>query len=86
MKINTVVPIATSAVRDAYNQKDVIQTIKKNSGFEFNVLSGFEEGFFSYLGAQSVMHVPNGVFFDLGGGSIEVIYIQELQDKKNYMP
>jgi len=29
MKINTIVPIATSAVRDAYNQKDVVQTIKK---------------------------------------------------------
>jgi exopolyphosphatase / guanosine-5'-triphosphate,3'-diphosphate pyrophosphatase len=82
MKINTVVPIATSAVRDAYNQKDVIQTIKKNSGFEFNVLSGFEEGFFSYLGAQSVMRVPNGVFFDLGGGSIEVIYVQDYKIKK----
>lgn len=82
MKTNTVVPIATSAVRDAYNRKDVVQTIKKNSGFEFNVLSGFEEGFFSYLGAQSVMHVPNGVFFDLGGGSIEVIYVQDYRIKK----
>ena len=55
MKINTVVPIATSAVRDAYNRKDVVQTIKKNSGFEFNVLSGFEEGFFSYIGC-SICH------------------------------
>ena len=82
MKTNTVVPIATSAVRDADNRKDVVQTIKKNSGFEFNILSGFEEGFFSYLGAQSVMHVPNGVFFDLGGGSIEVIYIQDYKIKK----
>jgi exopolyphosphatase / guanosine-5'-triphosphate,3'-diphosphate pyrophosphatase len=82
MKTNTVVPIATSAVRDADNRKDVVQSIKKNSGFEFNVLSGFEEGFFSYLGAQSVMHVPNGVFFDLGGGSIEVIYVQDYKIKK----
>ena len=28
------------------------------------------------------MHVPDGVFFDLGGGSIEVIYIQNYKIKK----
>jgi len=82
MKINTVIPIATSAVRDADNRNDVVNTIKKNSGFEFNVLSGLEEGFFSYLGAQSIMRVPDGIFFDLGGGSIEIIHVQNYKIKK----
>jgi exopolyphosphatase/guanosine-5'-triphosphate,3'-diphosphate pyrophosphatase len=82
MKINTVIPIATSAVRDADNRNDVVNTIKKNSGFKFNVLSGLEEGFFSYVGAQSIMHVPNGIFFDLGGGSIEIIHVQNYKIKK----
>ena len=45
-------------------------------------MSGFEEGFFSYLGAQSVMHVPNGIFFDLGGGSIEIIHVENFKIKK----
>ncbi|MBA3749937.1 MAG: hypothetical protein H0X03_03430 [Nitrosopumilus sp.] len=82
MKINTVIPIATSAVRDADNMYDVVNTIKKNSGFEFNILSGFEEGFFSYFGAQSIMRVPDGIFFDLGGGSIEIIHVQNYKIKK----
>ena len=85
MKIETVIPIATSAIRDAINGKETVKKIKKSTGFEFNVLSGFEEGFFSYLGAQSVMHVPNGIFFDLGGGSIELIHVENYQNKKNYL-
>jgi len=82
MKIETVIPIATSAIRDAINGKEAVKKIKKSTGFEFNVLSGFEEGFFSYLGAQSVMHVPNGIFFDLGGGSIELIHVENFRIKK----
>ena len=82
MKNNTVIPIATSAVRDADNGKDVVKSIKKKTGFEFNVLSGLEEGFFSYLGAQSIMRVPNAIFFDLGEGSIEIIHVQNYKIKK----
>ena len=82
MKVETVIPIATSAIRDAINGKEVVKKIKKNTGFDFNVLSGFEEGFFSYLGAQSVMHIPNGIFFDLGGGSIELIHVENFRIKK----
>ena len=77
--IDIVIPIATSAVRDATNQKFVVDTLKDNTGFLFNILSGPEEGFFSYLGAQSYMHIPNGLFFDLGGGSLELMYVQDFR-------
>lgn len=77
--IDVVIPIATSAVRDAANQKFVVDTLKDNTGFLFNILSGPEEGFFSYLGAQSYMHIPNGLFFDLGGGSLELMYVQDFR-------
>jgi len=77
--IDVVIPIATSAVRDASNQKFVVDTLEDSTGFLFNILSGPEEGFFSYLGAQSYMHIPNGLFFDLGGGSLELMYVQEFR-------
>lgn len=77
--IDIVIPIATSAVRDATNQKFVVDTLKDNTGFLFNILSGPEEGFFSYLGSQSYMHIPNGIFFDLGGGSLELMYVQDFR-------
>ncbi len=82
LKIDTVISIATSAIRDADNGKEVIRQIKRNTGFEFNTLSGLEEGFFSYLGSLSKMHVPNGIFFDLGGGSIEIIQVENFIIKK----
>lgn len=77
--IDVVIPIATSAVRDASNQKLVLDTLEDSTGFLFNILSGPEEGFFSYLGAQSYMHIPNGLFFDLGGGSLELMYVQDFR-------
>lgn len=77
--IDVVIPIATSAIRDASNQNFVVNTLKDNTGFLFNILSGPEEGFFSYLGAQSYMHIPNGLFFDLGGGSLELMYVQDFR-------
>jgi exopolyphosphatase/guanosine-5'-triphosphate,3'-diphosphate pyrophosphatase len=77
--IDVVIPIATSAVRDAVNQKFVVDTLEDNTGFLFNILSGPEEGFFSYLGAQSYLHIPNGLFFDLGGGSLELMYVQNFR-------
>jgi exopolyphosphatase/guanosine-5'-triphosphate,3'-diphosphate pyrophosphatase len=77
--IDVVIPIATSAVRDATNQKFVVDTIEDNTGFIFNILSGPEEGFFSYLGAQSYMHIPNALFFDLGGGSLELMLVKDFR-------
>jgi len=77
--IDVVIPIATSAVRVASNQKFVVDTLEDSTGFLFNILSGPEEGFFSYLGAQSYMHIPNGLFFDLGGGSLELMYVQDFR-------
>lgn len=65
MDIDVVISDATSEVREGDNQKFVIYTIKENTGFRFNVLSGSEDGFFSYLGVQFSIHVPNGLFFDL---------------------
>lgn len=74
--VNLVIPIATSAIRDADNGTYVLETLKKQTGFLFNVLSAPQEAFFSYLGSQSAMHMPNGVYFDLGGGSLELIHVQ----------
>jgi exopolyphosphatase / guanosine-5'-triphosphate,3'-diphosphate pyrophosphatase len=77
--IDSVIPIATSAVREAENQKEVINKLNDRTGLRFNVLSGPEEGFFTYIGSQSYMHIPNGLFFDLGGGSMELMHIQDFK-------
>lgn len=79
LDVNVIIPVATSAVRDANNTGDIIKSISKDTNILFNVLTGSEEAFFSYLGSQSVVHTSNAIFFDLGGGSLEFIQTQDLK-------
>lgn len=65
--------VATSAMRDASNAIKIQQKIKKNLGFELEVISGKEEAELIYLNFQ-LLEKPKGnyVIVDVGGGSTEV--------------
>jgi exopolyphosphatase / guanosine-5'-triphosphate,3'-diphosphate pyrophosphatase len=71
--IKHVLPIATSAVREARNKEQFLNQIKLETGFNFRVLSEKEEAFYSYAGAFRSIFEPNVLFFDLGGGSLEIV-------------
>lgn len=72
--INHVVPVATSAIRDATNQIEIVDRIRKETGFEFRILSDEEEALYSYAGAIRLLQIPFALFFDIGGGSLEVVF------------
>ena len=80
--IKYVLPIATSVVREANNQKDFLKEIYEETGFRFRVLSGKEEALYSYLGALKSVCIPTTLFFDLGGGSLEMVYTENYKIKK----
>ena len=80
--IKNVFPFATSAVREANNQKEFLEEIDKETGFQFRVLSGKEESLYSYLGALKSTCIPTALFFDLGGGSLEMVYAENFKIKK----
>src|SRR6185503_6025124 len=46
------------------------------------ILSSEEEGYYSYLGALNSLCIPNCLFFDLGGGSLELVYTENYKIKK----
>jgi exopolyphosphatase / guanosine-5'-triphosphate,3'-diphosphate pyrophosphatase len=46
------------------------------------VLSGKEEALYSYLGALKSVCIPTTLFFDLGGGSLEMVYTENYKIKK----
>ncbi len=81
-QVRHVISIATSAVREANNNKDFLQEVFKKTGFKFTVLSGEEEAIYSYLGALRSTCVPTVLFFDLGGGSLELVYSENYKIKK----
>ena len=70
--------VATSAMRDALNQDDVLQRIKKETGFDVQIISGRLEAELSYRGAVADFS-GRQVIIDIGGGSTEVIFEKDGQ-------
>lgn len=81
-QIDTVFPVATSAVREAENKNDFLEQIRMRTGFCFKVLSAYEEAFYSYIGAAKSICAPAMLFFDIGGGSLELVYAENYCIKK----
>lgn len=80
--IKHVLPIATSAVREARNKEEFVKQIRYETGFNFRVLTEKEEAFYSYAGAFRSIFEPNVLFFDLGGGSLEMVHTSNFAIKK----
>src|SRR5437867_4447965 len=80
--IRHVLPVATSAVREAGNKSEFLKQVYRQTGFQFKVLSGQEEGLYSFVGALQATCTPTALFFDLGGGSLELVYTENYGIKK----
>jgi exopolyphosphatase / guanosine-5'-triphosphate,3'-diphosphate pyrophosphatase len=80
--VNHVLPIATSAVREAGNKALFLKRALVETGFAFKVLSEREEAVYSYAGARAALSVEAGLFFDLGGGSLEMVHFEGSRIRK----
>ena len=69
-------PVATSAIRDASNQKAFLKAAKKRSGLDVEVLSGEQEAHYGYLAAINTTTLSQGVVLDLGGGSMQLTRVE----------
>lgn len=70
--------IATSAIREASNSKEVVEKIQMATGLNVELISGEREAYLSYLGASSEeKKTPDNslLVVDIGGGSTEVVYM-----------
>ncbi|MFZ0740065.1 MAG: hypothetical protein WAM54_00590, partial [Nitrososphaeraceae archaeon] len=81
-RIRNILTIATSAVREASNQHEFLRLVQKETGFRFKVLGEEEEALYSYLGASRAIWLPEALFFDLGGGSLEMTSTKDYKIKK----
>ncbi|MDF5719218.1 MAG: Ppx/GppA phosphatase family protein [Rhizonema sp. PD37] len=75
LNAETIVAVATSAVREAPNGKDFLQRLEAELGLSVNLISGQEEARRIYLGVLSGMEFNNQphMIVDIGGGSTELI-------------
>ena len=72
---NTIVSVATSAVRESSNGKEFLHQIETQVGLTVDLISGPEEARRIYLGVLSGMEFNNQphIIIDIGGGSTELI-------------
>jgi exopolyphosphatase / guanosine-5'-triphosphate,3'-diphosphate pyrophosphatase len=68
------VAVATSAMREAANQNDVLHLLRQEAQIDVRVISGQEEARLIYLGVASGIHIEDrqAFFIDIGGGSTEI--------------
>jgi exopolyphosphatase/guanosine-5'-triphosphate,3'-diphosphate pyrophosphatase len=74
LNVDLVEIVATSALRDAENKEYVCSVLSKEIGYDINVVSGEEEARLSYLGTMDLELSKNTLVLDIGGGSSELIY------------
>ena len=75
-QVDSVSVTATSFLRDTKNKKEFVEYIRSRTGFEIRILTGDEEGNFTYQGAidEFLQSENRGNFavLDIGGGSTEL--------------
>jgi exopolyphosphatase/guanosine-5'-triphosphate,3'-diphosphate pyrophosphatase len=66
--------VATSAMREAENRKEVIKEVKNETGVELDVIDGDTEAeiIFSNFSTQKLDNSKSYLYIDVGGGSTEV--------------
>src|SRR5262249_14454722 len=71
----TMITVATAAVREAANQGVFVQRMHQEAGLDVRVVSGLEEARLIYLGVASgvFLGAKQAFFMDIGGGSTEVM-------------
>ncbi|MFC4625348.1 exopolyphosphatase [Daeguia caeni] len=69
--------LATAAAREAKNGPDFIAQAEAILGRHIEVLSGKQEAYYSALGIISGFYKPKGVAGDLGGGSLELVAVDD---------
>lgn len=72
---DTILPVATSAVREAKNGGDFLRLVRKELGLRVRVITGEEEARLIYLGVRHSMDLSDSpaMIVDIGGGSVELM-------------
>jgi exopolyphosphatase/guanosine-5'-triphosphate,3'-diphosphate pyrophosphatase len=72
--VTELVAFATSAVRDASNAAEVIETVRRRTGVQIRALTGPDEARLTFLAVRRWFGWSSGrlLVLDIGGGSLEV--------------
>lgn len=77
MDCDGIFPFATAALRNCANSSQAVEAVQEKAGYPIRVLSGAEEARLSLRGALSSVDFKSGLFFDIGGGSTELMELRK---------
>ncbi len=75
--VKQVFAVATAAAREAENGQAFIESAEEAIGVGINILTGKEEARYAALGVIAGIPEADGIVGDLGGGSLELIDVQD---------
>jgi exopolyphosphatase / guanosine-5'-triphosphate,3'-diphosphate pyrophosphatase len=78
LKVQRVLAVATSAMREASNGKQIVQRIQQQTGLRIRIIGGSEEARLILLAVKQVTtDLPSpSLLLDMGGGSIELTVLR----------
>ncbi|GAB2722906.1 Ppx/GppA family phosphatase [Paenibacillus thermoaerophilus] len=71
-RIGRIRAVATAAIRNAANRRDIVAALRAWTGLDIEVLSGEEEARIGFLGMINTTDIADGFLIDIGGGSTEI--------------
>lgn len=75
-KARKVLCVATSALRDAPNQKEFLQRVREKLKLNIKVISGEKEAYYGAIACANLLPKQyNAMSIDIGGGSTEIAFI-----------
>lgn len=77
--VNTILPMATAAVRQSSNRDDIIQTVKEKTGLEIQLVSEAEEASYGQYAITHSTTEDDAITIDIGGGSCEITLYRDKQ-------
>ncbi|HUI22953.1 MAG TPA: hypothetical protein VLY82_01010 [Nitrososphaerales archaeon] len=80
--IKHVLLVGTSPVREAANREEFLKRVEEETGLRMRALSGNEEALYGVLGALRSIDARSVLFFDLGGGSLEIAYVDKTRIRR----
>lgn len=79
MEITALYVMATAAIRDARDGPEFARWLEKTYDIAVDVISGDKEAKLGAYGICSAIHKPRGLTGDLGGGSMELVWVEDGQ-------
>ena len=77
MEVTELDIIATAAMREASDGQDFADELERKHNVNIEVISGRREAKLAAYGVLSSIHQPRGMVADLGGGSLELAWLDE---------